>query len=67
MPLGADDEQATGLPHLVGFSGDLRLVLRQLVGKQLPGVQYLLVVRLGVAGGLGDQLVGKPGLAQVVL
>ena len=67
VPLGADDEQAAGLPHLVGFSGDLRLVLRQLVGKQLPGVQYLLVVRLGVAGGLGDQLVGKPGLAEVVL
>ena len=28
---GADDEQAAGLPHLVGFSGDLRLVLRQLI------------------------------------
>ena len=42
-------------------------MLGQLLGKQLPGAEDLLVVRLGVAGGLGDQLVGEAGLAQVVL
>ena len=42
-------------------------MLGQLLGEQLPGVEDLLVVRLGVAGGLGDQLVGESGLAQVVL
>ena len=67
MALGADDEQAAGGADLVGLAGDLRLVLGQLLGEQLPGVQDLLVVRFGVAGGLGNELIGEPGLAEVVL
>ena len=67
MALGADDEEAPGLADLLRLPGDLLLVLGQGLGKETAGVQNLLIVRLGVAGGLGDELVGKAGLAQVVL
>ena len=36
-------------------------------GEQRAGVEDLLIVGLSVAGGLGDQLLGEPGLAQIVL
>ena len=67
MALRADDEQSAGGANLVGLAGDLGLVLGQLVGEQLAGIQDLLVVRLGVAGGLGDELIGEARLAEVVL
>ena len=66
VTLGADDEQAAGGAHPLGFAGDLGLVLGQLLGEQLAGMEDLLIVRVGVAGGLGDELVGESGLAQVV-
>ena len=67
MPLGADDEQTTGLADALGLAGDLILVLLQPLGKQLAGIQNLLIVGVGVAGGFGDQLVVHALLAQVVL
>ena len=66
MALGADDEQAAGLADPVRLPGNLRLVLLHALSEHLPGVQNLLVIRLGVAGGLGNQLIGEARLAQVV-
>ena len=65
VALGTHDEQAAGLTHLLRLSGDLLLVLLQLLGKQAAGIQNLLVVRLGVAGGLSNELVRQPRLPQV--
>ena len=65
MALRADDEQPSGLPDLVRLAGDFRLVLGQLFGKELPGVQNLLVVRVGVARGVHNDLLGVPRLGQV--
>ena len=67
VALGAQDEQAAGLPDLLGLGLDDLLVLGLRVGVLLPGVQDLLVVGLGVAGGLGDELVAHPRLPQVCL
>ena len=66
VALGADDEQAAGLAHPVRLAGDLLLVLAELIGEHLPGLQNFTVVGLGIAGGVGDDLVGVTGLAQVV-
>ena len=65
VALGTHDEQAAGLTHLLRLSGDLLLVLLQLLGKQAAGIQNLLVVRLGVAGGLSNEFVRQPCLPQV--
>ena len=67
VALGADDEQAACLAHPVGFAGDLLLVLLQFFCKKLPGGENLLIVGVGIAGGLGDQLIAHAGLAQIVL
>ncbi|MPM77103.1 hypothetical protein SDC9_124103 [bioreactor metagenome] len=64
MALGADDEQTARLADLDRFVGDLRLELCQRVGVLLPGVQNFFIIGLGIAGGLGDQLVGHAGFAQ---
>ena len=65
MPLRTDDEQAARLADLVGLVGNFGLVEGQPLGKETAGIQDLLAVGLGIAGGLGDQLVGKAGLAQI--
>ena len=67
VALGAQDEQAARGPHLVGLRLDLVLVFGLRLGEHLPGVEDLLVVGVGVAGGLGDELVGEAGLAQLGL
>ena len=67
VALGADDEQTAGLAHAVGLARDLGLVPGERFGEQRAGVEDLLIVGLGVAGRLGDQLIGEPGLAQIVL
>ena len=66
VALSADDEEAPRRPDLVRLPGDLRFVLGQTLGEELSGVQDLLIVRLGVAGGLGDELIGEARFAQVV-
>ena len=63
VALGADDEQTAGLAHAVGLTRDLGLVPGERFGEQCAGVEDLLIVGLGVAGRLGDQLIGEPGLA----
>ena len=67
VALGAQDEQAAHLTDLVRLRLDGLLVLGLRVGVLLPGVQDLLVVGVGVAGGLGDELVAHPRLPQVGL
>ena len=67
MPLGADDAQAPGVPHPLGVGLDGPLVLLQLLAEEGPGLEDLLVVGVGIAGGLGDDLVGIPGLGQILL
>ena len=51
VALGAQDEQAAGGTDLVGLLLDLVFVLGLCLGKRLPGVQDLLVLGVGVAGG----------------
>ena len=53
--------------NLLRLRGQGLLMLGLGLGEHLPGGQDLLVVGLGKAGGLGDQLVGQAGLPQVVL
>ena len=65
MALCADDEEAAGGADLLRLLRDHRLVLGHLLGKQLPGGQNLLVVCFGVAGGVGNDLIGVAGLHQV--
>ena len=67
VPLGADDIQAAGLAHAVGLGVDALFVLRHALSKQSAGLEDLLVLSLGVAGGLGDDLLGEAGLTQVRL
>ena len=67
VTLGAQDEEAAHFPDLVGLGLDLGLVLGLGLGEHLPGVQDVLVVGLGEAGGLGDEVVGEAGLPEVVL
>ena len=51
VALGAQDEEAARGADLVRLGLDLGLVLGLCLGKGLPGVEDLLVVGLGVAGG----------------
>ena len=67
MALGADDEQTAGLAHAVGLARDLGLVPGERFGEQRAGVEDLLIVGLGVAGRLGDELVAETRLAQIGL
>ena len=67
VALGAQDEQTARRPDPVGLLLDFCLVFGLRLGKLLPGVQNLLVVRLGKAGGFSDELIGHPRLAQVGL
>ena len=67
VALSAQDEQAARRPDPVGLLLDFRLILGFRLRELLPGVQNLLVVGLGKAGGLGDKLVGHARLAQVGL
>ena len=67
VALGAQDEQAAYLTDLVRLSADLVLVLGLRLGVLLAGIQDLLVVCLGVAGGLGNEFIAHAGLAQVGL
>ena len=65
MALGTDDEQAAGRADLFGLLADDGLVIGHPLGKQLPGGQNFLVVRLGIAGGIHDDLLGVTGLHQI--
>ena len=65
MALRADDEQPAGGTYLLRFLLDCRLVLGQLVRKQLPGRKNFLVVRVCVARGVRDDLFRKARLCQV--
>ena len=67
MTFGAQNEQAAGLPHFFRLGGQFFFMLGLGLGEHLPGLENLLVVGLGKAGGLGDHLVGQARLAQVVL
>ena len=67
MPLGADDIQAAGLAHAVGLGVDALFVLGHALSKQSAGLEDLLVLSLGVAGGLGDDLLREARLAQIGL
>ncbi len=67
VTLRADDEQTAGLAHLVRFAGNFRLVLFQRFGKHGACIENFLIFRFGIAGRLGDQLIGKSCLAQIVL
>ncbi len=58
VALGAQDKQAAYGADLVRLVLDLVLILGLGLGEHLPGVQDLLVVGLGKAGGLGNELVG---------
>ena len=65
MALGADDEEAAGGADLLRLIGDDGLVGGQTLGKELAGCQDLLIVGVGIAGGVGNDLVGVTGLHQV--
>ena len=65
MALGADDEQAASLPDLFGFFLDDGLVIGHPLGEELPGRQNFLIVGLGVAGGVHNDLFGVTGLHQI--
>ncbi|MPN20947.1 hypothetical protein SDC9_168326 [bioreactor metagenome] len=67
VALGADDEQAACFPDLFRHVGNLRLVAGKGLGIPLPGVQNLLAVGFGIAGGLANQLVGHTGFTQIRL
>ena len=67
VALGAQDVEPPGLADLFRLLPDLLLVLGLGVGEELPGVQDLLVFGLGVAGGLGQQLVAHALAAQLGL
>ena len=67
VALGAQDEQAAHFTYLLRLFLNLAFILGLGVGEHLAGVQDLLVVGLGVAGGLGDQLIGHASLTQVSL
>ncbi len=63
MALGADDKQAAGGADLIRLVLHFFFILIFKLGEGLPRVQDFLVVGLGKAGGLGDQLVGEFHLA----
>ena len=67
VPLGADDIQAAGLAHAVCLGVDALFVLGHALGEQGAGLEDLLVLSLGIAGGLGDDLLREARLAQVRL
>ena len=67
VALGAQDEQAAGFADLVGLRCQLLAVFILGVGEHLPGLENGLVVGLGKARGLGDEVRGEAGLLQVVL
>ena len=67
VPLGADDIQAAGRTHAVRFLVDALFVLGHALSKQSAGLEDLLVLSLGIAGGLGNDLLREAGLAQVGL
>ena len=62
VALGTDDAQTAGLTHQIGSRFDGFLVLSQLFTEQCSGLQNLRIVGLGIAGGLGDDLVAVAGL-----
>ena len=67
VALRADDEQAPCLADLVRLTADLLAVLFKGLGEHVARVEDLLVVGLGVAGRLGDELVAETRLAQIGL
>ena len=67
VALGAQDIETAGGADLLRLLPDLLLELGLRLGKGPAGVQNLLVVGLGVAGGLGDELVAHARLAQLGL
>ena len=67
VPLGAQDEQAARGLDLFGLGGGDFFVLRHPLGKELARGENVLVIRLGIAGGLGNDGVVKAGLSQVGL
>ena len=66
VALRADDEKAARLADLFSLAADLLAVFGEGIREHLPRVQDLLIVGVGVAGRLGDQLVAHARLAQVV-
>ena len=67
VALGADDEEAAGGADLLRLLRDDGLVVGHALGKEGPGLQDLLVVGLGVAGGVGDDLLAVAGLHEIGL
>ena len=67
VALGAKDEEAADGAHLLGFRVRLRLVCLHALGKHRARSEDVLIVRLGVAGGLGDGGFVIARLAQVGL
>ena len=67
MPLCSEDEEAADLADLFGLGVGHLLVLGQAFRKHGAGAQDLLVLRLGVAGGLGDDVLLEAGLFEVGL
>ena len=67
VALGADDAEPARLPDPVRVGADALLILLQLLAEQRPGLQDLGVVRLGIAGGLRDDLIGIARSGQLVL
>ena len=67
VALGAANKQAAGCSDLLGFLRADHLVRIHALAEHCSCLEYLLVGRFGIACCLGDDLVGKARLAQVVL
>ena len=67
MALRAEDEQAADGLDLLGLLVTDGLVLLELFGVQRTGLEYVPVVGVGIACCIGYDLLGKAGLAQIVL
>ena len=57
VPLGAEDEQTSGLSHAVGLGGDLFFIAADKIAEDLPRLADRFVVGVGHAHGLFDDRV----------
>ena len=67
MALGAEDVQSADGSDLLGLLGADLPVLLHALAEHCPRLEDFLIPGVGIAGGLGNDLIAEARLAQVVL